>query len=325
MYGDASGLKEFDINKVDEELIYYHYLEIVPEVNKSFFSPFVEENNPSFRFVVFNGKLRYKCFSTGKAGTAVGLVMELFQLKYADAVDKIKRDIGFNSEDGIKHDKKFIKSIKLNKVEKTPSKIEVLTQEMKLEDLIYWGQYGIESSDLEHYDIKSCKQVWIDDRMWHQYRKNDPCYRYRLGDRYKIYRPLAFRDKKWRTNATQKHVQGFKYLKDRGDLLVITKSYKDVIVLRKHAGIESVAFSSESALIPEEAIEYFKERFDRIVLLYDNDETGIVKAESESERLNIPYKYITNVEAGTKDVSDLFKNYGKEKLISFTNSLKSIK
>jgi hypothetical protein len=321
MYGDLSNVNEFDLNLIDEELVYYVYLNVRPELNTKYYSPFKEERNPSFRFFIKDGKLLFKCFSTGYGGWFVDLVMIMYNIEYKQAIDKIKSDLGYTS-DKLIYDRQFVDSLKIkNKVELAPSNIEVLLRTTLPEDLIYWGGYGINEKDLSFYDVKPCQQVWINDRCWYEYKKNnDLCYRFVVSGNYKIYRPNSISNSnKWRCNTNMKNIQGYRFLPKSGKLLVITKSYKDVMVLKKHLDIDSIAFNSESVNIPIESIEYLKTRFDNIVIFYDNDIAGIEHARNQSERTGIPYVYLPT--ELSKDPSDLYKELGKEQFIKQISKL----
>ena len=320
----ANNNNQFNLEDLDQELIYYTYLKYLPNVNKSFKSPFKEERTPSFRFFVNNNnQLRFKCFSTGHHGDAIELVKLLFNLTGKEAIEKIKYDLGYgsNTSNGMKYDKEFINSIKrVDLSEPSSAIIEVLLREFNLDDLCYWGTFGLSKEDLNYYNVKACQEVWLNNKMYYKFKKYDPCYRYKISNKYKIYRPNRVGKGKWLTNCTKKNIQGFRFLPEKGELLVITKSYKDVMVLNKHLGLNAIAFNSESSNISNEMTDYLYSRFDNIVLLYDNDEAGINAAKLINEYTDIPYVYIPE-SIGCKDPSELYADKGKQ---VFTEILKQI-
>lgn len=91
-------------------------------------------------------------------------------------------------------------------------------------------------------------------------------YAYKVYNNFKIYRPLADKYHKWRNNLTEYDIQGYKQLPEKGDILIITKSLKDVMCLCK-MGIPAVSPASESTFIPNIALEELKKRFKRIIIL----------------------------------------------------------
>ena len=54
-------------------------------------------------------------------------------------------------------------------------------------------------------------------------------YAYKVYNHFKIYKPYADKYTKWRNNLTELDIQGYKQLPKTGDILVITKSMKDVM------------------------------------------------------------------------------------------------
>ena len=330
MYGDITNTDKFDIKDVNEELVYAYYLGFQPSITKYFISPFRVngriEKTPSFNFVIgsSNGRLLFKCFSSGLSGSCVDLVMYLHNLDYSQALKKIENEIYHNkSLCSIKiqgADVPINEICRVNRVEKMVAKIEIIPKEFDLLDSIYWGKYGLNKSDLEFWDVKPCQEVWVNNRPWYEYRKTDPCYRYRISDRLKVYRPNIKGKDKWRNNASKEDIQGFSYLPDKGELLIITKSYKDIMVLKKHLGLPSISFSSESSKIEEEIVDYLYSRFDNIIIWYDNDEPGIKHGNLISEETGIPNVYIPTEYEAT-DPAALFKKYGKVKFTEVSKQL----
>ena len=82
-------------------------------------------------------------------------------------------------------------------------------------------------------------------------------YAYKVFDKFKIYRPLASKYTKWRTNLTTSDVQGLAQIPEKGDLLIITKSLKDVMVLYE-MGYTAISAASETTFIPEDIISGLK-------------------------------------------------------------------
>ena len=74
-------------------------------------------------------------------------------------------------------------------------------------------------------------------------------------------------------NLPSRKLQGYKQLPKTGDLLVITKSMKDLISLHGF-GIAAVAPASESTFCSDKQIEEFKNRFKHILIVYDHDKAG---------------------------------------------------
>jgi DNA primase len=97
-------------------------------------------------------------------------------------------------------------------------------------------------------------------------------------------------------------------LPEMGDLLVITKSMKDVMVLHEMK-IPAVSVSSESSFLKDDLIAELKTRFQRIYILFDNDKAGNENSLKFEQKHNIPRIVIPD-ELGGKDVSDAVKTVG---------------
>ena len=155
MYGDLDNIIEKDISLISDEIIYYMYLGELPKLYTKFYSPFIEETNPSFYFYSKNNKLLFKCFSTGFGGDSIQFVKTLFKISYEEAVEKIYKDYAEGGKNGEKFTKEFIESIELTRNEKESSTIDVITCEFSKEDLSYWNKYGLDIDDLNYFDYIS--------------------------------------------------------------------------------------------------------------------------------------------------------------------------
>ena len=132
-------------------------------------------------------------------------------------------------------------------------------------------------------------------------------YAYKVYDKFKIYRPLASKYTKWRTNLTNRHVQGLAELPyEGGNLLVITKSLKDVMCLYE-MGIDAIAASSETTFIPDDILKSLRYKWKHIVILYDRDATGMKKARDYSKQYKLDAIFV-HKRFKSKDISDAVKN-----------------
>lgn len=322
-----------DIKDIEDRQVYYYYLNVVAETSKKYYSPFKKEKTPSFRFYWKNSRLLFKCFSSGKQGDCINMVEELYGLDSHEATNKILIDIyGNKAKNKVQAADISAPQIhgipKYKDTDKGGSSIQVVPRSWTLEDIVYWGNYGLTLTDISHYQVGPCKEVWINgETMWYSYQKHKPCYRYMVGDKYKCYQPFAVSKKgKWISNCRIKNIQGLKQLKEKGILLVITKALKDVMVLNKHLGLNAIALSSESITITDKMSDYFHSRFDNVVLMYDNDEAGIENMKRNSELTQIPYVHLPThyLEEGIKDPSDLFKMKGKKVFVEEISKILSL-
>lgn len=326
-----------DIFKIEDRDIYYYYLNVIPETNKKYYSPFSKEDTPSFRFYYRDSKLLYKDFSSGHQGDCIDIVQKMLHLDRNEAIERILIDFKPKLNYDTTKDKIQIADISAPQVHgilKSRDKSKNTSGQVTIQivprgwlpiDKEYWGGYGLELEDLNKYEVAPCKEVWIDgNKLWYNQQNNNPCYRYRLGDKYKCYLPFSTnKKKKWLSNCSIKNIQGLKQLKDKGELLIITKSLKDVMVLDKHLGLNAIAFSSEAVTITDKMCDYFYSRYDNIIMFYDNDEAGIGHMKRNESNVHLPYVHLPlhYLEEGIKDPSDLFKEKGKKVFVQEINKL----
>lgn len=306
-----------------EDMLYNYYLGYYPKSNKKYLSPFKQERTPSFTFNInrTTNKLYYKCFSTGKFGDIITLIQELNNITYSEAIDKIynenfkiNRDnySKYNSLNGNNND-----IVRCNKSNKNTD-IKVIIKDYTQEDIDYWLSYHITIDILVKYDIKPCKQVWLNDNIWYDYNPLNPCYRYLFNNKYKIYKPLETDKRyKWITNCNNiENIQGFKHLQPNRNI-IITKSYKDVVICREYLKTQSISFHGENHNINDKVINWLKNNYQNITLLYDNDDSGIKASNKLVKLYNFNNIIIPKDIYNTKDISDYIKNYGINQTIKF--------
>jgi 5S rRNA maturation endonuclease (ribonuclease M5) len=133
-------------------------------------------------------------------------------------------------------------------------------------------------------------------------------YAYKVDDKFKIYRPLASKYTKWRTNLNNTNIQGYAQLPESGDLLFITKSLKDVMCLYE-MGFTAISPSSETTFIPDNVLESLHKRFKNIIILFDRDEAGVKNARKCSKEYGLDAIFV-HKKFKAKDVSDAVKANG---------------
>ena len=134
-------------------------------------------------------------------------------------------------------------------------------------------------------------------------------YAYKVYDKFKIYRPLASKYTKWRTNLTVRHVQGLEQLRhEGGDLLIITKSLKDVMCLTE-MGFNAIASASETTFIPEDILKDLQKKWKHVIIVYDRDPAGMQNARQYSKQYGLDAIFV-HKKFKAKDVSDAVKANG---------------
>lgn len=303
--------KEFLQSKYSDETYFEHYLGF-PVTKKLFTSVLRSDKKPTCSFYRNkNGDLIYKDFGTGDGFNFIGLVMEMFNLNYYQAITKIASDFGLIKTNVVSVKAEIKEST--NKILDTgPTYIQVTTKPFSKEELDWWNKFGIEQELLDKYKVFSCEHVFINGRLSVSSTSNNYIFGYYFGtsngrELWKIYMPLR---KKFRflNNISMDVLQGYEQLPESGPLLVITKSMKDSIVLNR-LGIPAVAPNSEVLIISQEQMDEFHKRFKYIVFYWDRDYAGVTNL--QKIRKTYPEcAYFINPKNTAKDLSDCVEKFG---------------
>jgi hypothetical protein len=314
-------LKQQILSKVSQEEIMKRYFphEVVLKT-KRYCNPFrPDDKTPDCTFkYTSGGRLVFVDYADTKIyRDCFDVVMDKFSTDFIGALTQVSIDFELGLHKPRSFNDKF-EPVKVISPIVTPSlirepeysDIRVCTWDDYSEfDLKLFGRFAITEPTLKLFDVKATDKAWINGNLYHVYSERDPMYRYREGDCIKLYRPLADKTYKWRSNFHADVVEGYNQLPKRGKILFITKSRKDVMTLYE-LGIPAISPRSENTPIPREIMLELKERFDEIYVNYDNDETGVkysikLTTEYDLKYWNIPKQY------EEKDPSDFVETYGK--------------
>lgn len=317
--------RDLILNNVSEETLMEHYLGI-PVKKGIFRSPLRSDNNPtcSFNRDKF-GRLIFKDFNGSFYGDAFEVVKKLYNVSYNEALTIIANDFGIIESPHLKKHSKKIEYTNTKFTEQNQSLIQVEIQPFKDNELKWWASFGITESTLKRFLVFSCKTVFLNGCYLTSSSDKDFIFAYYRGskdgiDYFRIYFPMR-KHFRFLSNWTSNMIQGSMQLPLNGDLLVITKSMKDVMTLYE-LGITAIAPNSETLFLADKQYKLVKKRFKRIVLLYDNDLAGI----SNMNKIRKKFKDITCLwlpRKYAKDISDFYRKYGKERTIELINEAKA--
>lgn len=306
---------------VNEYDIFKHYLGDSLEIGRSMHSPFRKDENPSFcvfRTVYGSYKFRYIDFVTRETGSCFQMVMRLYNCDYNTCHRLIDRDMNLQIFRAVLGQERVPQvSLKLAEPIAQRSVIQVGIRKWNATtDKQFWTQYGISGRTLVKYQVYPLSHFRLNGV---QYAHRDLTYAYYFGNEsWKIYRPYADRKTKWLSNVSSDVIQGWQQLPLTGEVLIITKALKDVMLLHE-LGIPSIAPQSEGTLINAEKIADLKKRFNKIYLNFDFDYAGVRSGNKYRKNYGIQTLYFTNgrfgtIDYGAKDLSDYVKINGKQKL-----------
>jgi hypothetical protein len=316
--------KDFILSKVNQESIIQYYTGVDVNSKKLFLSPLRTDNHITCSiYKSKSGILYIHDFATNEHIDCWNLVMRLYNCNYYEALKIIAQDFNLISSDIIKTQvPKIVESLK----ETESAKIQVQIKDFTNKELEWWKSFGISKKTLKKYHVFSLQHVFLNGELKFTSSEQCPIYGYYFGkdknheEKWKIYFPMrdSFR---FLNNINKKTLQGYKQLPKTGDLLICTKSMKDVMAMYEF-NIPAVATNSETLFISNKQLEEFKQRFKHILVFYDNDRPGrynMAKIRREHPELNyyfLPW-YLS------KDFTDSIKMVGVENMKEYVNEFMS--
>jgi hypothetical protein len=303
--------KEFILSRISEIAIFEHYL-CIPVQYDTFVSSPLRDNDthPSCKFKQLDSYIGFKDFTGHFQGDCFKAVEFMYGLNFREAWVKIAQDFGLtdgNNSIGRVTNKAYSKVVRKKAVKAT---IEISSRKWSRDDLEFWSAFGISTETLSRFNVKPCSVIWLNKKWSYTNDRKNPAYAYYFGrDEYKIYFPLKPKglSRFW---SNGDNLQGINQLDLSRPDCIITKSLKDVMSLYE-LGYNAVAPPAEGALVKPEWMEYLCLSFREVIVLFDNDETGMEWAKKNSSTYNVPYIYL-NPKEGVKDISDYRKSSTKE-------------
>ena len=304
--------KEGILKFVSEMDIFLRYCSNFKSINKSFISELRNEKNPSCRLYTNEyNNLKYKDFASGDNLDCWNYVMQKFNCNYYEALNIISNDFDLNSGNVLINPRIIV--INDDFIPQIKSRIEFIKQPWNITDFNFWSEYKIDFNMLDFYNVISANCVMLykgDERFIFHYSKSKPRYGYIFKNSNKAYSPYDDKIGKWLYDGDVNNIEGWDQLDESGDVLIITKSLKDVMCYRT-IGINAISLPSESSRLTIKTVVNLRTRFKRIIINMDNDKQGIIQTNKIVDEYGFNHFYID----GEKDFSDWIK---------FNKSLSSI-
>jgi hypothetical protein len=270
------GLTKENILKLTTEAeIYKHYIGDF-YVNGVISAPYRKDRNPSFGiFQSKGGQLMWKDLARGDSGDVFKLLELLLNSSFFEVLQDVDRSMNLGlsfQPTGEKIQYQLYKNYE--NLPKETCLLQRIIQPYTYADKQYWSNGHVSKKTLEYLEILSTFKLFYNRQLMWKYSDNNPIYSWQLENKLKAYRPLESNQKrKWITNYTQE-IQGLNKIPAKGDILIVTKSMKDIAVYYE-IGIPAIAPQSEHIIISEEIIQDLSNRYNTIITNFDNDEAGI--------------------------------------------------
>lgn len=304
--------------------IFTRYLNCNIKLKEPMSSPFRKDTTPSFAIYRNNyGKILYNDFVLG-GGDCFQFVKYLFNYtSWYEVYSRIAIDffIDHNFHCSDKVDNKFTgKKPELNKQPPKQKELKLAVSVRGWEDYDreYWTKYSIGLTTLRRYNVHPIDYIiFRTDEEKEKIIKSDKhayCYIEKKDGvtSHKIYQP--FSSYKWFGDVNTSIWQGWEQLPTYNDILILTKSLKDIMCISDTCRLPAVSLQSEKIKPKKSIINSLKKRFTNIFVLYDNDYdkssnygqifSSELCEEFDLINLKIPSKW------KAKDYSDLVKKEG---------------
>lgn len=339
-YSDIKSLSpEQILDEVTQEEIFQLFLdkEVIIDKEVKYLAPYRNDKEENCYFERYNDKVYFIDFATiPQSINCFSFVMKCTGKNFIGVLELIAKELNLGT--GNKSVKKLTAqkeniTVELNEIKKDRP-ITYLPRNFNSKDKQFWGKYNISRANLEEDKVIPISMYQSTTRFDKTFTITvfDLAYAYTEfpSGKVKIYRPKGDKLSKWFTNCTQNDVGGTG--PDEGDLLLITKSYKDYRVV-KNMGINSRWFQNEGMFPSITIVKNLVKGFKRVVIWFDNDDTGIRNAKLLVDLINslIPglaisiYLDTNLLQEGIKDPSDLIAKRNEEELRVFAKQNKLIK
>jgi hypothetical protein len=310
-----------DVNYVPATWIFENYLGLPEPLTgqrvriNSLFNP--NDKTPSM-YLYYNKdseSYRYKCFSTGKGGSAVDLMMHLWNMPFLDVSKKIITDYVAYQRSG--------KICETRVIEYSQWQVaHYKVRQWNTHDASFWGSYNISSALLEEHHVVPIERYVMQkktsnkiDQEFEVVSKHIYGYFTAEGKLYKIYQPKN-QDRKFIKLCN--YTQGYDQLKNK-PFLIIASSLKDCLAIKSmKLNCDVIAPDSENTLLSDEMMTEFKQVYHAIVTVFDSDQAGIQAMKTYQKRHGLPFVYISL----EKDIADVVKIHGIQRaMIEFVPRL----
>lgn len=290
-------------------------------------SPLRKDNSPSLGLYSADKKRIYFVdFATKDRGGVFDLLCLMWNCTYKEALTRIYEDLPkfycIRTPNIYTYSQCTVRGT--DEYRKT-SDLQCKIRDWKDYDIEYWASYGISLDWLKYAEVYPIShKIVIKNGEKYVFGADKYAYAYvehKEGKvTLKIYQPFNKNGYKWSNKHDNSVISLWTKVPEYGEQICICSSLKDALCLWANTGIPSLAIQGEGYRISDTAISELKRRYKQIFICLDNDEPGLKDAQKlarETGFTNVVLPFFN----GGKDISDLFKAKGKEKLLKIIKPL----
>lgn len=324
--------KDSVLSDVSDIELLVKYFPQVTEVPMVISSPLRKDVHPSFRVYSPDGtRIRWYDYVTGESGGIIDLLQRTLSVTFNELLTIIKKDTTHAGRLAINQS-----STKKVRINSTDTSCQVRSQMRKWEeyDFQYWESYGVPRRWLLYSDIYPISHIFIIGNTGYVKTVKADKYAYTFIERKdgvcseKVYQPFNKNGMKWRSGHDSSVWDLWTKLPPRGEKCIITSSRKDALCVWANSGIPSVSLQGEAVGVKPQVMNELKSRFKEVYVLYDNDfkgeqNYGRIDGRKLAEQFDIIQIEIPDMYM-CKDISDLYKKYGKSTVVKVLKQLCNI-
>jgi hypothetical protein len=305
--------KDYILSKVSAREIFKYYFGDF-KIASIYSCPFRKDKNPSFGFLISKeGEIFARDFASKQTYDIVRFVSELYSLSFKDALEKIANDFNIIRTNSFLFDN--IKSKKIYNVDeyKKEKLIQIKPREYTKEDLLFFKKIHINKKELIENNIYSWESAWVNKTELY----NNEQLRFAIYEKdlelkkeyFKLYQPYANKGK-WYNNIPIGHPFGINDLPFLSDTLIISKSFKERIILKKFF-TDVIATQNESLNAVLDIIDITK-NYKRIVVIWDSDKPGVEACIKVTKKYGWDYWNVPNylLKNNIKDIAEYVEKFG---------------
>lgn len=329
--GESSVTLSDILEKTTEANILSFYLGVT-EIPCIIHSPLRKDNRPSFGLYSPNGKRIYFVdFATKDRGGIFDLLCQMWGCSYKEVLIRINKDIPKLCSIGTPNVHKHIPCTVRSTIEcKKSTDLQCKVRDWASYDVEYWESYGISLDWLKYAEVYPIShKIIIKNGNKYVFKADKYAYAYvehKEGKvTLKVYQPFNKDGYKWSSNIDRSVWSLWTKIPKFGNNLIISSSVKDCLNIMCNLGIPAICMQGEGYKPKPQIIEELKSRYKNIILFYDNDynnpdnpgkkDSIELSLEYNLKRVEIPVKY------ESKDPSDLFKKYGRNRYLEIMNEI----
>lgn len=285
-YGNYIPTSKAELNSYISDVQIYLYFFGPFNEDQFYHSPFRKEKFGSFKFKYDNGKLCWVDYGDDfRLKDSIDFVQKKFSLSFYQALEYIYLTVVLGKDIPLEQ------NIKKRIVENIIYSCRI-TKKFTQDQLLYWEKGEFIKTDLSFYNIYT-GEIWGNNTRMYKSIDSNPLFIYVFDKQKKIWKgyfPYAVEpNPKFFSNNIIEHIQNYDKIGLFGsDVLFITKSYKDCMVLNK-LGYDAIAPHSEHLFLTPWDIDYLKSVYKYIYIFFDNDSTGIKRSIEFTELYHLNY------------------------------------